>query len=338
MARKKATRAVMKATAKSPANIAFIKYWGKTDPRTRIPQNNSISMCLSDLFSICTVEFKRGLEKDNIQFLNEKVVTNREEQRVVKVLDRVRGLGGVDFRARVVTKNNFPKATGIASSASGLSAVTLAAIGALGLDLEERELSKLCRMASGTACRSVPDGFVEWEKGINSEDSIAKTIFIPDWWDIADVVVIVTRKMKKVSSTEGHSLADTSPFYRARLAGMDEKVKAIKESIKRRDFSTFGRILEDDALNMHAVCFTSQPPIMYWEPLTIGIMKTVVEWRKFNDLESYFTIDAGPSVHVICRERDASVVVRRLRKVLGDQRVVINRPAVGARLVNKHLF
>jgi len=323
---------MMKAKAKSPANIAFIKYWGKADPITRVPGNNSISMCLSNLYSECEVEFRKDLKKDKINFIGEKVVKEREKIRIIKVLDRARKLGGVNLKARVVTKNNFPKATGIASSASGLSAVTVGALGALGVKVSKKELSKLARLASGTAGRSIPDGFVEWVAGVNSDSSFSKQIFPADWWEICDVVAIVSKEMKKISSTEGHSLANTSPFYEARLKGMDEKIRKIKKAMKERNFPEFGRIVEEEALNMHAICLTSKPSIIYWNRTTIEIMKQVAGWRE-NGLESYFTIDAGPSVHVICRKKDARKLENKLGKIKGVLRVVVNNPGMGARLL-----
>ncbi len=322
----------MKATAKSPANIAFIKYWGKTDLKSRVPENNSVSMCLSDLYSLCTVEFRKDLKIDEIEFKNEAVVKTKEKERIVRVLERVRKLGKVKWKAKVVTENNFPKATGIASSASGLSAVTVAALGALGMKMSEKEVSKLARLASGTASRSIPDGWVEWMKGTGSGDSYSKQIFPVDWWQVSDVVGVVTHKMKKVSSTKGHVLANTSPFYKTRIQGMKEKVKKIKQLIKKRDFSSFGRLVEAEALNMHAICITSKPAIIYWNEITIKVMKEVMRWRE-EGLESYFTIDAGPSVHVICEEKNAKEVAKRLRRVEGMKRAVINRPGVGARLL-----
>jgi diphosphomevalonate decarboxylase len=327
-----------KATAKSPANIAFIKYWGKTDPRNRVPENNSISMCLSDFFSICTVAFDSSFSKDVVKFIGERVVKKREVERVIKVIDRVRALAGINLRANVVTKNNFPKATGIASSASGFSAVTLAGASALGIEVSDDGLSKLSRLASGTAGRSIPDGFVEWEKGSSHEDSFAKQIFPPDWWEICDVVAIVTHKMKKVSSSDGHRLASTSPFYKARIKGMDRKIKAIKKSMRDRDFSTFGETLEAEALNMHAICMTSKPPIIYWEAPTIEIMRQVQEWREKGKLESYFTIDAGPTVHVICQKRNSRRLAGWLKKIEGIERVSVNHPSIGARVIDEHLF
>lgn len=327
-----------KATVKAPANIAFIKYWGKTDEKTRVPQNNSISMCLSDLYSVCTIEFSSEFREDKIDFLNEKVVKPREIERIAGVLDRVRSLANKSLKARVLTKNNFPKATGIASSASGLSAVTFAGCHAFGLRLNKVELSKLARLASGTASRSIPDGFVEWKKGTNESNSYAVQIFPLHHWKIADVVAIVTHKMKKVSSTDGHKLAATSPFYQSRLNGMEAKIKKIKRAIKKRDFPKFGQIIEGETLNMHAICLTSTPSIIYWSPATIEIMKKVQGWRENGEVESYFTIDAGPTVHCICQEKDAKKLASELKRIVGVEKVVINRPAVGARTVDKHLF
>ncbi len=327
----------LKATAKSPANIAFIKYWGKADPVTRVPQNNSISMCLSNLYSICTVEFRSDLRKDKIDFLGEKEVKQGEIERIVGVLDRVREKSGLSLRAKVVTKNNFPKATGIASSASGLSAVTLAAVAAAGLNLKKIELSKLARLASGTAARSIPDGFVEWEKGTSEENSYAVQLYKPDYWKIADAAAIVTHKMKKVPSTEGHKLADTSPFQKERIKDMEVKIKVIKKAMKERNFTLFGEILEADCLNMHAICMTSVPPILYWEGITVEIMRKVQEWRE-GKLESYFTIDAGPTVHVICQQKDIDLIKKKLSKIKGILRISVNYPSIGARVINKHLF
>ena len=327
----------MKATAKSPVNIAFIKYWGKADPQKRIPQNNSISMCLSDLCSLCTVEFSFRFKEDQINFLGERVVEKKELERIIQVLNRVRVLAKSNLKARVATKNNFPKATGIASSASGLSAVTAASCSALKLQLTKEELSKLSRLASGTASRSIPDGFVEWEKGVDENTSFSKQIFPPDWWPIADVAAIVTHKMKKIKSTEGHALADTSPFQEQRIKGMPKKVKAIKKAIKERDFMKFGQILEAECLSMHAVCLTSQPPIIYWEAPTIEIMRRVQQWRE-DGLKAYFTIDAGPTVHIICEGENVSRLVLRLKTIKGIERISVNKPGIGARIINKHLF
>lgn len=323
----------MKATAIAPANIAFIKYWGKVDPKIRVPNNNSISMNLSEMYTTTTVEFSPKFKKDEITFLNEETVKEKETERIVHALDKIRLVTHTAFFANVITENTFPKATGIASSASGFASLATAAFGALDFSIGEKDLSIFCRMLSGTACRSIPNGFVEWEKGNDSDSSYAYQLYSPDYWDICDVIAIVSKTMKKVGSTEGHAIADTSPFYEMRMRGLDQKVKDIKETMQKKDFSAFGRILEDDALNMHAICLTSRPPLIYWEPQTITIMKHIIDWREKGVVESYFTIDAGPTVHVICEGKNAKKIVELLEKISGITEVVINKPARGAHLV-----
>src|SRR3989344_6112520 len=120
----------MKATAIAPANIAFIKYWGKTDPKTRVPRNNSISMNLSQMYTTTTVEFDPKLSEDDVSFIDETVVKDKEQERIVKALDRIRETTKTKYFAKVRTRNTFPKATGIASSASGFASLTLAAFNA----------------------------------------------------------------------------------------------------------------------------------------------------------------------------------------------------------------
>jgi len=328
----------MKITAKSHPDIAFIKYWGKADSKLRIPRNNSLSMILSESYSLCTVEFSDKYKKDEIVFLNEKEVKKEELDRIGQVLDRARKLAGSNLRAKVMTKNNFPKGVGLASSGSGLSAVTLASVKALGVQMSQRDLSRLARLASGTAARCVCNGFVEWIKGKDDKTSYARQIFPPDYWDIRDVVAIVSTDMKKVKSTEGHSLAETSPFYKIRLREVEKRLKDIKMAIKERDFSRFGHIIEEECFSMQAICLTSKPSILYWNPLTIEIMRKICLWRINKEIEAYFTLDAGPTVHIICEGVNSRKLINRLKTIKGIQRLSVNKSALGARVIKKHLF
>jgi len=326
----------MKATCKSPANIAFIKYWGKKDKKLRIPENSSISMNLSDLYTITTVEFSKSFKKDSFKFQNEPASTE-EKQRVFKNLDRIRETAKINLSARVVSKNNFPKSTGLSSSASGLSALIVAGCKAAGLNLSKRELSKLARVASGSACRSIPDGFVEWQAGYSDESSYSYSLYPPQHWKLYDVVAIVSREKKGVRSTVGHSLAPTSPFLKTRLQEMEKKIKLIKKYLQQKDFSALGELTEKEALNMHAVMITSWPPLLYWTPNTLVLMKLVQKWRK-EGLEVYFTINTGQDVHILVLEKNLKKLVNRLKKLKIVKKIIINQPAVGARIINRHLF
>lgn len=325
----------MKATAKAPANIAFIKYWGRKDEKLRLPVNTSISMNLSGVFTVTTVEFSRKLKKDEIEILKESL-GEEEKERIINHLDRIRSLGKIPFYAKVVTKNNFPKGTGIASSASGFAALTVAASTAAGLKLNQKQLSILARQGSGSACRSIPDGFVKWKAGNSSQTSYAYSIFPPDWWDLRDIIVVLGKTPKKVSSSEGHVLAESSPFYKPRILGMKDKTQKLKAVLKEKNFRKFGEIIEEEAINMHAVMMTSQPPLFYWLPETMKIILATQNWRDMG-LEVFFTIDAGPNVHLICQDQDERKMVDKIKK-LGFTELIINKPSVGARLKESHLF
>jgi len=318
-------------TAKAPANIAFIKYWGKKDEKLRLPANSSISMNLSNAFTVTSVEFNSRLTSDEL-IINGSISSRDEIRRVSNHLNLIRNLSKIKDFARVESKNNFPKGSGIASSASGFAALTVAATGATGLQLSEKELSILARLGSGSACRSVPDGFVEWKYGETSEESYADSLFTPDYWKICDLIAIVGENSKKVSSTEGHAIAETSPFYKTRIAGMEDKIREIKSAMKARDFTKFGEILEAEAINMHAVMMTSDPPLYYWLPETLKVMAQVVELRS-GGLACYFTIDAGPNVHIICNEADADKIKSKLSEVTGVKQVLVNTPAEGAKII-----
>lgn len=321
----------MKATAKAPANIAFIKYWGKKNEKLRFPMNSSISMNLSRAYTITTVKFDPKLKSDQV-LIDGKKMERDEKARISKHLDRIRQLSKLKLFAKVTSKNNFPKGAGIASSASGFAALTVAATAAAGLRLSEKDLSILARIGSGSACRSIPNGFVEWKVGNSNESSYAYSLYKPDYWDICDVIAVVGETSKKVSSTEGHTLAESSPFYKARISGMKNKIKEIKDALKKKDFVKFGEILEEEAINMHAVMMTSKPALYYWSPETLAVILSIIKWRNIG-LESYFTIDAGPNVHVICRAKNAARIKSRLIKLKGIKRVVVNKPSAGAMLI-----
>lgn len=328
---KECSHKMMKATAKAPANIAFIKYWGKRDEKLRLPANSSVSMNLSDAFTITSVEFDKKLKRDNFS-LNGVVAKREETDRISKHIDLIRSIAKIKTPAMVVSKNNFPKGAGIASSASGFAALTVAASKAAGLSLSEKELTILARLGSGSACRSIPDGFVEWEMGNSSEKSYAYSLYSSNYWNIYDLIVIVGEGSKKVGSTEGHSIAESSPFYKTRIMGMEKKIKEITLAMKNKNFTKFGEIIEAEAINMHTVMMTSVPPLYYWLPETLRVMTRVVELRE-KGIECYFTIDAGPNVHVICEGKNVLKLKRKLLSINGIKKILVNKVADGARLI-----
>ena len=325
----------MKATAVAPSNIAFIKYWGKKDEILRLPENGSISMNLSNLQTTTTVEFNKDSKEDSI-VIND-IREENEGSRAIKHLDRIRKIAKINYKAKVVTKNNFPTGTGLSSSASGFAALTLAVVKAAGLNLSEKELSILARQGSGSACRSIPDGFVEWLDGDTSETSHAVSLYSPEYWDIVDVVAVVSKNKKEVSTTEGQKLAKSSPFFPVRLARIKEKIRLIKQYLKKKDFKNFGELLEAEALELHAIMLTSTPSLIYWLPGTLRVMHFVKKWRA-DGLEVYFTVNTGQDIHLICQKKDVEEVVKKVETISEVQKTIVNYPSNGAHLVENHLF
>lgn len=325
----------MKASAIAPSNIAFTKYWGKKDEKLRLPENGSISMCLSNLLTTTTVEFASKYEKDQITINGE--AEDEEESRVINHLDRIRDLAKINLKAKVISNNNFPTATGLSSSSSGFAALTLATAKAVGLDLNEKELSILARQGSGSACRSIPSGFVEWADGSSSQTSFAKTIFPPNYWDIADVVAIVNEGKKDVATTSGMAQAKSSPFQKIRVRRMKEKNERLKKLIKEKNFTEFGELIEAEALELHAIMLTQFPPLLYWLPGTVKVMRAVRSWRK-EWFPVYFTVNTGQDVHLIVEKKN----IDQLKKLLSDiddvRETIINYPSGGARIIADHLF
>ncbi len=320
------------ATARSCSNIAFIKYWGNRNDTLRLPANGSISMNLSGLETVTTVRFSEELTSDTLS-LNGQSQTGEALRRASRHLDHIRHLAGVNLHAEVVSHNNFPTGAGIASSASAFAALTVASCAALGLDLAERELSALARLGSGSACRSVPGGYVEWYSGEDHASSYAETIAPPDHWELLDLVTIVSGEHKAIGSTSGHSLASTSPLQTARVEDTPRRLKQCRDAILRRDFELLAEVIEQDALMMHAVMMTSHPPLLYWLPATLQLIQLIRRWRA-DGIPACFTIDAGPNVHVITLPPHHEQLEQLLRQVDGVQTVLTASPGGPACLVS----
>lgn len=314
------------ATAVAHPNIAFIKYWGNHDHLLRLPLNGSLSMNLAGLETRTRVEYDSRLRADTLA-INGRQVTGPGLERVTAILSTTRRLAGIETFARVESSNNFPTGAGIASSAAAFAALSLAATRAAGLDLDEVALSRLARRGSGSACRSIPTGYVEWLPGTDDSSSYAVSIASPDHWDLVDCIAIATSRQKQTGSTRGHELAETSPLQNARVLDSPRRLDLCRTAILQRDFDTFAAVTELDSNLMHAVMMTSTPILLYWQPATIAILHQVPEWR-LQGLPVCYTIDAGPNVHVITLAAHAAQVANMLAKIPGVEQV-LQAPAGG---------
>jgi diphosphomevalonate decarboxylase len=320
------------AIAVASSNIAFVKYWGDQDPCLRIPVNGSLSMNLGGLETRTQVSFEPELRTDQL-ILDDQPIHGEALERVINLLERVRWAADLSMHAVVISTNNFPMGAGIASSASGFAALTVAASAAAGLKLSERELSRLARTGSGSACRSIPGGFVEWQAGTSDEESFAFSFAPPEHWKLVDCIAVISRSHKKIGSSLGHALSESSPLQAARVADAPRRLNICRSAICERDFASFAEIVELDSNMMHGVMMTSTPTLLYWQSATIAVMQAVQTWRQ-EGLATCYTIDAGPNVHVLCLEKDLTQVASLLGQVPGVEEVLIARPGGPASLVD----
>lgn len=319
------------ATAQANPNIAFIKYWGNRDNTLRLPMNGSISMNLDGLYTRTSISFQPSLPFDQL-IINGHEITGTGLNRVAYILDIVRGMANIHEHAEIVSENNFPAGAGIASSASAFAALAMAGSKAAGLNLSEADLSRLARRGSGSASRSIPGGFVEWQAGTADDDSFAFSIAPADHWKLVDCIAIVSASHKKTGSTEGHAIAPTSPLQAARVADTPRRLALCRNAILNKDFEAFASIVELDSDIMHSVMMTSTPALHYWKPASLAVMNAVRQWRS-EGLSACYTVDAGANVHVICLEAESQNVNKRLREMDGVEDVLVARAGGPAKII-----
>jgi diphosphomevalonate decarboxylase len=315
------------ATAIAHPNIALAKYWGKRSIEGNVPATPSLSVTLAGLATRTTVTFEEGLDGDDL-VLGGVRVEGKPRDRVRALLDEVRGLARSKLHARVVSDNDFPTASGLASSASGFAALARASARALDLDLDLSTLSRIARRASASAARSIFGGFVSL--GIE-DDAAAVPIAPASHWTLAVVVAAVTHGAKPVGSTEGmERTRRTSPYYAAWIDDAPKLAAEVRAAILARDLEKLGTAAEASALRMHACAHAASPPIVYWTGATVELL-AAVRGLRVEGVSAWATIDAGPHVKVLCLESDAERVVERVRPLC--VRTIVARPGDGAKLV-----
>ncbi|HEX9945426.1 MAG TPA: diphosphomevalonate decarboxylase [Thermoanaerobaculia bacterium] len=335
-----------KTTVSAPANIAFIKYWGARDLDRALPMNPSVSMTLEHCVTQCTVDLLGHAGEDEVWLAEPDGGFGSPDpefaRRMRAHLERLRKWSGRKESLRVATRNTFPTAGGLASSASGFAALTLAATGALGKKVSTRELSLLARRSgSGSACRSLFGGFVEWlaskGDGDSDEDSYARQLADADHWDLRDVIAVVEIGPKTVSSIEGHRRAPTSPYYAKRQELLPGRLEKVRRAIRERDLATLGPLIEEEAVDLHLIAMSSQPPVFYWSPGTIAVLRAVRELRQ-EGLAAWATMDAGANVHVICDADSEDEVADRLEDLPAVGFVIRDGVGPGPDQETEHLF
>ena len=310
------------ATARAHANIALAKYWGKADATYNIPAVPSVSVTLRALSTTTTVAFDDALSEDEV-IVGGVLQEGRPKSRVCEMLDRVRAAAGQEARARVASANDFPTASGLASSASAFAALALASVTAAGLDWDTAKISDLARRSSASAGRSLFGGFVRLPAGPPGTTYLPSEPIAPaEHWDLRIIVAVISEKPKAVSSTQGmnHTVA-TSPYFEAWVRLCSPLARTIEEAIAERDLQKLGEAAEHSALAMHASALAAAPGVIYFEPATLETLHAVRAMRSEN-VAAYATMDAGPHVKVITTADQAADVVQRLEAVPGVLRTI----------------
>lgn len=337
----------MKISTLAPANIAFIKYWGRRDHELFLPANNSISMNINGCKTHTTLELVESdqdhvLVKFHKQEYKQLLPDSIKARNIFDQIKRIRQLAGSNLKIKMKSENNFPADAGLASSASSFAAITAALLLAYGLKEkfdDKQELSRQIRLCgSASAIRSAMDGYVEMLTGFDHESSHAVQIAGENHWNLVDIIAIVETGKKKVSSSQGHELAETSPYFQARLTEMQSRLDTVRQAILDKDFTKLGPAIEEESTSMHAIMMTMKPPAYYWGAGSMRVMRALMDWRDEDDLQAYFTFDAGANPHVICEEKDAEEVKHRLESLPEVQWTILNRPCKGVQETQDHLF
>jgi diphosphomevalonate decarboxylase len=304
----------------SPSNIALVKYWGKKGKQ--LPQNPSISFTLSQCRTETSVFYEKS-DKFSLDFSFEgkpnEAFRAKIEQFLLEQREFFPFIDQLDLR--IQSRNTFPHSSGIASSASSMSALVLCLLdiesAAKGTNAIDRtKASYFSRLASGSACRSVFPQMALWgtTPAMNdSSDDYAVSLeheIAPVFRDFRDSILIVSDAQKTVSSRAGHALMDTNPYAASRYATAKQNVSLLLDALRTGDLETFIRITESEAMQLHALMMCSEPSFILMKPDTLKIIESLRSFRREMDIPVCFTLDAGPNVHILYPAQYAEMVER----------------------------
>lgn len=310
-------------TAQAHPNIALIKYWGKSDTLVNLPSAPSLSITLDTLVTETTVTNTSGA--------TDVVWLDGEQTIDLKIAGWL-----VDLRQRfdippleIHSSNNFPTASGLASSASGFAALITAINTHCSLGLDNNQCSIWARRASASAARSMQGGWASLAGPHWHVDSIDSD------WSMRVIVAITDSQRKSVSSSVGMAQTkDTSPYYPAWVETTNQDFAQALGLVEAQDFAGLAELAEHSCLKMHGVMLSSQPGLIYWKPATLAVIHAIRELRA-DGLPVFFTIDAGPQVKAICLPEAAEAVEQKLKSIEGVQKTLNVGLGPGARLASR---
>ncbi|WP_413468698.1 diphosphomevalonate/mevalonate 3,5-bisphosphate decarboxylase family protein [Lutibacter sp.] len=340
------------ATWKTPSNIALVKYWGKKEPQ--LPENTSISFTLDACFTITTLEYNLKKDKGKSDFTFEIYFEDEKKEdfkpKIQKFFERIEKYVPFlkDYNFVINSRNSFPHSSGIASSASGMSALALCIMSiekelnpSISDEYFNKKASFLARLGSGSACRSIEGELIVWgeHKKIKESSDLFGVKFPyklhKKFKNYHDTILLVDEVEKQVSSTIGHQLMHSHPFAKQRFLQANENISKISEALQNGDIKSFVEIVESEALTLHAMMMTSNPYFILMKPNTLKIINKIWEFRKLTNANVCFTLDAGANVHVLFPENEKEVVnkfiVNELVQFCQENHYICDRIGIGAK-------
>ncbi|MFZ4399935.1 MAG: diphosphomevalonate decarboxylase [Bacteroidales bacterium] len=325
---------------RSPSNIALLKYWGKRD--VQLPANPSLSFCLTKAHTITKLIASYSKVNPGIIGINKNpehpflIKINTYWQTVIKEIPLFK-----DYNIEIETQNTFPHSAGIASSASGFSALAIAIVdlaqqlsgNQLSEDIFLKYTSSLSRMGSGSACRSIYGGFSVWgesEYWKDSSDYYALDIneyIHSDFNHLQDAILIVSAKEKTLSSSAGHALMKEHPYANGRLNQAKQHMELFRKALKEGDLELLSMLTENEALSLHALIMSSGSTDILLEPESLELIQRIRKARQ-KGLAVFFTIDAGPNIHLLypesAKENVNKFILNELKDICPANRIIFD--------------
>ena len=310
-------------TWQTPSNIALVKYWGKSDPQ--IPKNASISFTLSNCHTTTKIEFSKIDKAERAQF--ELFFEGKKKEdfkpKIAKFFDRIQEYCPyiLEYKMIISSENSFPHSSGIASSASGMSAIAVCLLSLekelnpnLSQEFANQKASFLARLGSGSASRSIEGPLVVW--GNHPEIENSSDLFgvkfpykvHPFFENYCDTILLVDKGEKQVSSTVGHDLMHNHPYAEQRFVQANENLSKLSKILQNGDTKEFINLVESEALTLHAMMLTSNPYFILMKPNTLEVINKIWEYRAENNSNICFTLDAGANVHVLYPNEEKQLV------------------------------
>ncbi|MFK8058943.1 MAG: diphosphomevalonate/mevalonate 3,5-bisphosphate decarboxylase family protein [Polaribacter sp.] len=349
---KSALKSIDKAsfTWQTPSNIALVKYWGKSNPQ--IPKNASISFTLNNCHTITTIEFEKK-ETSTVANFDLFFEGKKKEEFKPKIAEFFKRITAYcpyifDYKMIINSENSFPHSSGIASSASGLSAIAMCLMSLeaeLNPDLSEDFINKkasfLARLGSGSASRSIEGPLVVWGnhpkiKGSSDLFGVQFPYKVHSIFEnYQDAILLVDKGEKQVSSTIGHNLMHDHPYAENRFKQANDNLEKMSEILQNGDVKTFINLVESEALTLHAMMLTSNPYFILMKPNTLEVINRIWSYREANNSNICFTLDAGANVHVLYPENEKksvnAFIKNELAKYCQKNQYICDQTGLGAK-------